>query len=303
MVGAVSVISGQAVVAQPLDYANELPPPPAIYFGEQPLPTQATISAPTSTATTPRELDFQAPAFAASYGNPNGFGATPLGITPAASGGAPRYLVYLNGNSDLLLEQVRRIEPGAFRRDYNNDRVIQAGLFISEANAKEQIDRLSAQGILAQLDQVDGAEFVATTPAPVVVTAATVPYNPTVNPASLPNPSGAYPSGLPPVPAPTGFPNGLNSSPSPVYPTNSNFATPAGGENKAYFVAIPGTALSEIYGEVMQTGVAGSSIVQRESRRGPYVAVGPFLERSSANLVERRLREAGLKNARVYYGL
>jgi len=64
-------------------------------------------------------------------------------------------LVYVRGSSDLLLEQVQRLEPGAFRRDVDDQRVIQVGIFSTEANAQDLIRQLNAQGILAEVETVN----------------------------------------------------------------------------------------------------------------------------------------------------
>jgi hypothetical protein len=71
----------------------------------------------------------------------------------------PIYRVEVLGNSDLLLEQVRKVEPEAFKRD----RVIQAGLFSTEANAQQQVQNLERQGIPSRIVTVNSEqETVAT---------------------------------------------------------------------------------------------------------------------------------------------
>ena len=63
----------------------------------------------------------------------------------------PQYRVFVNGDSALLLQQVKRVEPGAFIQQYGGQRVIQAGVFSTEANARQQIEALAAQGIASEI--------------------------------------------------------------------------------------------------------------------------------------------------------
>lgn len=67
------------------------------------------------------------------------------------------YLVYVNGNSPLMLDQVRRVEPEAFRKEYRGRTVIQVGQFIDQANARRRAEALRDQGIRAEIAQVSGS--------------------------------------------------------------------------------------------------------------------------------------------------
>ncbi|MGA1264287.1 MAG: SPOR domain-containing protein [Prochlorothrix sp.] len=124
--------------------------PSGLTFG-QPLPTTS-VTAPVSVPLLPPgagELPFQvppAPPLSTALGSPV--------QTVLPFGAGPRYLVYVRGSSDLLLEQVQRLEPGAFRQDIDNQRVIQAGIFSTEANAEDLVRQLNAQGILAEVETV-----------------------------------------------------------------------------------------------------------------------------------------------------
>ncbi|HEY9747248.1 MAG TPA: hypothetical protein V6C63_01000 [Allocoleopsis sp.] len=64
------------------------------------------------------------------------------------------YLVYVNGNSPLMLDQVRRVEPEAFRKEYRGRTVIQVGQFIDQSNARRRAEALRDQGIRAEIAQV-----------------------------------------------------------------------------------------------------------------------------------------------------
>jgi hypothetical protein len=59
--------------------------------------------------------------------------------------------VYVNGDSPLLLQQVRSVEPTAFVQTYQGRRVIQVGLFSNEVNARQKVDQLAAQGIQSEV--------------------------------------------------------------------------------------------------------------------------------------------------------
>jgi SPOR domain len=69
---------------------------------------------------------------------------------------AGRYLVLVNGDSPELLTQVRRIEAGAFVQEHDGKRVIQVGLYSSEANAQQRVDTLEQEGIRAKVVNVSG---------------------------------------------------------------------------------------------------------------------------------------------------
>jgi hypothetical protein len=71
-----------------------------------------------------------------------------------------------------------------------------------------------------------------------------------------------------------------------------------------YYVAIPAKSqdLPSIAERIRQnTGLAGF-IFQRQSPRGPHVAVGPFARRTEAEEWNNRLQNLGFGDARVYYG-
>lgn len=104
-----------------------LPSPPP-----QTLPTQPIESTPF-----PSERVFQAPVNQSS----------PI-IAPT---NRPQYRVFVNGDSALLLQQVKRVEPRAFIQQFGGQRVIQVGVFSTEANARQQTDALAAQGIASEI--------------------------------------------------------------------------------------------------------------------------------------------------------
>lgn len=61
------------------------------------------------------------------------------------------YLVYVNGDSPYLLQQVQTVEPRAFVQQYQGRPVIQVGTFSDEANARRQVEALRGQGVMAEV--------------------------------------------------------------------------------------------------------------------------------------------------------
>lgn len=62
-----------------------------------------------------------------------------------------RYRVVVESDNPFVLQRVRVVQPDAFIQNLNGRRVIQVGTFNDEANARQQVSRLSAQGIYAQI--------------------------------------------------------------------------------------------------------------------------------------------------------
>lgn len=64
-----------------------------------------------------------------------------------------RYRVFVDSDSPFVLQRVRLIQPDAFIQRIEGRRVIQAGTFNSEVNARQQASRLAQQGINAQVTE------------------------------------------------------------------------------------------------------------------------------------------------------
>ncbi|MGA1476481.1 MAG: hypothetical protein ACO4AI_15235, partial [Prochlorothrix sp.] len=152
-------LGGSLVSLAPAQAQSTVQPTPSLTFG-QPLPVAN--SGPVFVPVLPpgsEALSVQIPP--APSVSPSLTATTRLSPFTSAAASAPilsnqpRYVVYVRGGSNLLLEQVRRLEPGAFRRDLEGQPVIQAGLFTSEINAESLMDQLSVQGILAEVDELD----------------------------------------------------------------------------------------------------------------------------------------------------
>lgn len=110
---------------------ERLPPPPE--------PVTITKSASPSVFT-PREIEFEAP-------QPQQRSAT-----------LSSYLVYVSDASSPMLQQVKALEPRAFVREYNGRRIIQAGIFQQDANAKQRAQQLEVKGIGAKIVNLNTGE-------------------------------------------------------------------------------------------------------------------------------------------------
>jgi SPOR domain len=75
----------------------------------------------------------------------------PAQQTTAPAPNVKGYRVFVPGDSALLLQQVRTVEPTAFVQNYQGRRVIQVGVFSNEANARQKLATLASQGIRAEM--------------------------------------------------------------------------------------------------------------------------------------------------------
>jgi hypothetical protein len=58
-----------------------------------------------------------------------------------------RYSVYVENRTSQTLQQIRRVEPTAYLRQYNGRSVVQAGVFNSLSNAQQRVLELQSMGI------------------------------------------------------------------------------------------------------------------------------------------------------------
>ena len=267
------------------------------------------------------------------------YGAMPPSTSSDQNFADQQYVVFVSGDSDTLLDQVRLVEPTAFRTNHQGQAVIQAGRFNSPQNANERLNQLSMQGISATVAEVAGAvPYYAQSPiqSPDVYAASgELPPIPTTSlPQVAQENSGSQPvPDLPAMPAtPSVDPNAtLPDSVEPVpqgsvefgeeltytvppnpgaYPVDTIPPGAAAAEPPAsarvsapYYVIIPTAErnLPELSAQVIQLGTPADRVQQRLTPRGPHVAVGPFEDRGLAFQWNRFYRDAGISNSRVYY--
>lgn len=252
---------------------------------------------------------------------------TPLPPLPADSGPAApasgeQYLVLVNGSSDLLLQQVRQVEPGAFVNYVDGRSVIQAGRFSSYQNAQVRAGELSNFGIGAEVQATDyaGAPIAVAPPADYTLSYP-APGQPT---QSFPNNTvAATPSSIEFGQAPpfqsaspsstTGFPPPAPTSTNPggVAPSSGNVAPPPVTTPEivnarlasGYYVVIPGSAseLQRIANQVVTLGAPNALVHTRTAPRGPHVAVGPYGDRGLAQEWNDYLQNSGIRGARLHF--
>lgn len=246
---------------------------------------------------------------------------TPLPPLPASGGASlstgEQYLVLVNGNSDLLLQQVRQVEPGAFVNYVGGQSVIQAGRFNSYQNAQVRANELANFGIGAEVQATDfaGAPIAVTppadydlsfpTPAPTALPVGQAPSATAVaaTPSSIEFGQAApfqpsAPASSAAFPPPTSVPTQSNVAPPPTSAPVVNNQVPSG-----YYVVIPGGSaeLQNIANRVMALGAPNSLVLTRTSPRGPHVAVGPYNDPGIAQEWTNYLRDSGLAGARVHF--
>ncbi|TVQ21223.1 MAG: hypothetical protein EA367_06365 [Leptolyngbya sp. DLM2.Bin15] len=246
-----------------------LPPPPPV---AAPTPSAPTVSVPT----TPRQA---APAQPSAPDN--------------------RYVVLINGDSPLLLDQVRRIDSAAALQTFQGQQMIQAGVFDNALVAQRQAESLAAQGIGAEVVAVPSAAVSPANTAP-PETVAVSPPTQTVSVAPLRSPVGE-PELLPATVTPREVEFGRPADPQTV----AQAQTTAAVRGSSYYVVIPGRSseVPSIADQVIRLGggIGIASVVdERTSPLGPHVLVGPYVGRSAASRWSRYFRDFGM-DARVYY--
>jgi hypothetical protein len=238
----------------------------------------------------------------------------------------PAYQVIVYGDSPYLLRQIQFLEPGALIQEYQGRRVIVAGMFDSEAAARQRLLTLGQRGIGAQMlavnPAVSGQRLASLSPAPVAPLnpALNAPFNSPLNSGQYPAPliSGATPSGtaaIAPV-SPLAATPAIATVPSPpigaVSPVagnslvgNSLASNPGGVGLKLmpHFQVIVPTApenFAAIANKMVSMGVRPEAIQAKQKPLGPHIAVGPFMQQDEAEAVTHYLRVGGM-DARVYF--
>ena len=249
---------------------------------------------------------------------------TPLPPLPdnsgAVMGAGEQYLVLVDGNSELLLQQIRQIEPGAFINYVGGQSVIQAGRFNSYQNAQLRANELANFGIGAEVQATDFAGApIAVTPSSEYDLSYPIPNQASASvgqatsstaiaaaPSTIefgqaapfqtttPSSAAAFPpaSSLPAPPQTNATPPSLNA------PVITNESLPSG-----YYVVIPGsnTELQSLASRVIALGAPSSLVSTRTAPRGPHVAVGPYDDHDIAQEWSNYLRDSGIPSARVHF--
>jgi hypothetical protein len=150
--------------------------------------------------------------------------ATAVAAGPTQAAGVPsatsaqNYMVLVNGDSQLLLSQVQRVQPAASLTDYGGRRYIQAGVFGDSTKAEQQLSSLASLGIGAEvvsLTESSAASSSSISPPPTSMTVAQNSYY-----GAPPSYSGS--------PASTGYPSSSGyAAPPSTYPGSSGYAAPA----------------------------------------------------------------------------
>ncbi len=127
------------VLAADVGRSQQLPPPPQVSVPDlAPKPTQPPLNSG-----------------ADSFGSPSLPAVSPNAVyrPPTVDRTIPRdrYVVYVNGNSPLLLQEVRKTVASAFLVQYQGRQVIQVGTFGENSNAQRQVSTLATQGIQADI--------------------------------------------------------------------------------------------------------------------------------------------------------
>jgi hypothetical protein len=267
--------SDRGLLAQSI--VDGLPPSPA-FSGEQLPPPQLQPSQSPQFVTTPANPEFQP--------SPDPYSVD--------SAGAQRYLVLVNGDSPLLLEQVRKVESGAFLQNYDGRRVIQAGSFIEPNRAQQQQQVLESQGIGAEVIAIASAGSTQANSYQQNFNQTAVAYNTTVAPPEL-------------VPATTTnrevvFGQQPNFNSGDVRIADTSLVAVA---SSRYYVVVPGgrAELTAINDQVTRLGGGlgiARAVNERTSPLGPHIIVGPYVNRRAAERWSRYLRTFGM-DARVYY--
>jgi hypothetical protein len=178
---------------------------------------------------------------------------------------AERFAVFVDASNynSQVLPMVKQVEPSAFIRNFGGRSVIQAGTFNQQQNALARIQQLLVTGL-------------------------------NLNNVRLFNVTRGQEVAL--TPASNGSNNGGNNGVN-VNQNRLNY----------YYVAIPARsedlpAIEDRIRRNLGQSLGNINVLRRNSPRGTHIAVGPFPDRGLAEQWNAAIKNAGLGNARVYYG-
>ena len=199
------------------------------------------------------------------------------------------YRVIIPSDNSTLLNQAKAIEPTAFIQWLEGQRVIQVGLFGTEALALQQIARFQAIGMPVRMQRGNSLEA----PSAILQTglpSATIP--------TTPMPPDLSPWAVPPAPY-SSAPPSRNPSIGSIAPNNSSNTV----SNKGFYVIIPtGPAqVNEVQSQLNQVGIPRQYILFRDRPFGLHYAIGIFSKRSEAERLSDIIRDRTKFDARVYH--
>lgn len=201
------------------------------------------------------------------------------------------YRVIIPSDNPTLLNQAKAIEPTAFIQLVDSQRVIQVGLFGTEALALQQLARFQAIGMPVKMWRGSSLEALSTMPQ-TRFPSATVPT--TIQATPMPPDPGA-------VPPATYFSVPLSPNPSigsiaPNTPSNTL-------SNKGFYVIIPTvtTEVNYVQSQLNQVGIPPQYILFRDRPLGLHYAIGIFSKRSEAERLSDIIRDRTKFDARVYH--
>ena len=210
--------------------------------------------------------------------------------TFSAQNGTAAYRVIIPSDNSTLLDQAKSIEPTAFVQLLDGQRVIQVGLFGTEALALQQIARFQAIGMPVRMQQGNLSDRT-TMPTPITPTTA-MPQTAMPPNLSVPVPPAPY-SSMPPMQPP---------STGSIAPNPSNTASNI-PSNKGFYVIIP-TVTAEVnyvQSQLNQVGIPPQYILFRDRPFGLHYAIGTFSRRAEAERLSEIIRDRTKFDARVYH--
>lgn len=196
------------------------------------------------------------------------------------------YRVIVPSDNLILLGQAKAIESTAFIQVIDGQRVIQVGLFSTEALALQQVARFQAAGMPVRMQQGNSSNILVEIPQ--------TPLPSTIIPTTAMPPEAA--STIPP--APYSLPVGNLSRDSTA--TNTPFNA---SSNKGFYVVIPTVAANVNYvqSQLNQVGIPPQYILLRDRPFGLHYAIGTFSKRSEAERLSGIIRDRTKFDARVYH--
>lgn len=185
-----------------------------------------------------------------------------------------RYIVYVDSDNFQILQRIREIENTAYIRQYNGRRIIQSGVFIRPYNAQQrarelEINGITGVGILQVSTNQEMGNYI--------------PEN-NRDRTNIDQQSYYEPN------YPQNKQQGYDQRPQKV--------------SKAYYVVIPSdrNKMRSLGEEIVQKIGNNATVYLKTQPHGPHIAIGPFSEKSEAQLWNNYIHKIGYNDARLYYG-